>query len=920
MELTSTKTEKLKQSGPTLSLALSPHGKLYLHQEPDEGGSLDESSRNRIKEGFEKSSGRGLLVLAGDEITSHLSPIFSYFRDIGRRYLTEVCRLPEDGAGHIPEIPPPRSDLETLSLSPPLMRGAEYLNTGVLEALWTEMDQGFREEAASLPGGMKAYIGARYPRWHMVGRVCFHLAENKSTSDEPFAFLATYTTRLSAQARPQHLPLGKALEQSKGPRDRATLLSLLLPIQRAGEKSALVKEMVESGEIYHPCAWTPTEAYRFLKDIPIFESSGLTVRVPDWWKSKRPLRPEVSINIGNKKAPALSVDAMLDFQMSVTLDGDVLTPKEYDELLAAKGGLSLIRGRWVEVDPDRLKEALAHWKAVQKASSVSGISFIDGMRLLSGASIDSGSLPQESISYSNVRAGEWLSAVLQNLKAPSRLDDLKFGEELRARLRPYQEEGVKWLWFLNRIGLSACLADDMGLGKTIQVIALFLLLKKERGQEKGTVRRPNLLVLPASLIANWKSEMERFAPSLNLFIAHTSALPASELREPPGNLPGRLIDGYDVVLTSYGTCLRLPWIQTIDWDVVVLDEAQAIKNPSAQQTRAVKNLKSRMRLALTGTPVENRLSDLWSIFDFLQKGLLGSAKAFTEFSKRLNDRKDNPYAPLRDLVRPYILRRLKTDKNIIADLPDKTEVRAFCQLTKLQAALYAESVSSLSKEIKVSDGIRRRGVILAFLMRFKQICNHPSQWLSDGEYLPSQSGKFARLQEICEEIAARQEKCLVFTQFREITDVLCRFLDGVFGKAGLVLHGGTPVKKRKDIVDCFQDELGPPFLVLSLKAGGTGLNLTEASHVIHFDRWWNPAVEDQATDRAFRIGQKKNVLVHKFVCRGTVEDKIDEIIESKKATSRELLEGGTERLLTEMNNEDLLRLVSLDLNRALEEK
>jgi len=913
MELTSTKAEKSSPTAHTLSIALSPHGKLYLHQEPDDGGSLDESSRNRIKEGFEKSSGRGLLILAGDEITSHLSPVFSYFRDVGRRYLTEVCRLPEDGAGQIQEIPPPCSELETLSMSPPLMRGAEYLNTGALEALWREMDQAFREDAASLPGGMKAYIGARYPRWHMVGRVCFHLAENKSSPEEPFAFLATYTTRLSAQAQPQHLPLGKALDQSKGARDRSALLSLLLPIQRAVEKSALVKEMVESGEIYHPCAWTPSEAYRFLKDIPIFESSGLTVRVPDWWKNKRPPRPEVSINIGSKKATALSVDAMLDFQMSVTLDGDVLTPTEYDELLAAKGGLSLIRGRWVEVDSGRLKEALAHWKAVQRGASSSGISFIDGMRLLSGASIDPASaVPQESISYSNVRAGEWLSVVLQNLKAPSRLDDLKFGEELRARLRPYQEEGVKWLWFLNRISLSACLADDMGLGKTIQVIALFLLLKKE----KKTVRRPNLLVLPASLIANWKSEMERFAPSLNLFVAHPSALPARELREPPGNLDGR----YDVVLTSYGTCLRLPWIQTIDWDVVVLDEAQAIKNPSAQQTRAVKNLKSRMRLALTGTPVENRLSDLWSIFDFLQKGLLGSAKAFTEFSKRLGERDKNPYGPLRELVRPYILRRLKTDKSIIADLPDKTEVRAFCSLTKLQAALYAESVSSLSKEIKVSDGIRRRGVILAFLMRFKQICNHPSQWLSDGEYLPSQSGKFARLQEICEEIASRQEKCLVFTQFREITDVLCRFLGGVFGRSGLVLHGGTPVKRRKEIVDCFQDELGPPFLVLSLKAGGTGLNLTEASHVIHFDRWWNPAVEDQATDRAFRIGQKKNVLVHKFVCRGTIEDKIDEIIESKKATSRELLEGGTERLLTEMNNEDLIRLVSLDLNRALEEK
>jgi superfamily II DNA or RNA helicase len=919
LESTSAKNEK-QHAATALSLAMSPQGRLYLDSlggSSEESNIFNENSRNRIKEGFEKNQGLGLLVLAGDEITSPLPPVFSYFREIGLRYLTEVCRLPEDDANQLPKMTSPRNYLEALSQSPPLMRGAEYLNADVLEALWREMDEAFREEAMNFSEGVKSYIQTRYPRWHMVGRVCFHLAENKSNPDEPFAFLATYTTRLSAQAKPQHLPLATAINQSKDARDRSALLSLLLPIQRAGEKSALVKEMVESGEIYHPCAWTPDRAYQFLKEIPIFESSGLTIRVPDWWKSKRPPRPEVSIRIGNKTGPALGIDSMLDFQMSVTLDGDALTPQEYEELLSAKGGLALIRGRWVEVDPDRLKETLAHWKTVEQGARISGISFIDGMRLLSGASIDSQSaLPQESIEWTNVRAGEWLSAVLQNLKSPSRLDDLKWGEGLQARLRPYQEEGVKWLWLLNRIGLSGCLADDMGLGKTIQVIALFLLLKNEIGHEKTRARRPNLLVLPASLIANWKSELERFAPSLNLFFAHPSVISASELKEPPAQLCER----FDVVLTSYGTLLRLSWLQNVDWDVVVLDEAQAIKNPTAKQTRAAKNLKSRMRLALTGTPVENRLSDLWSIFDFLQKGLLGSAKAFTEFSKQLGERKENPYGPLRELVRPYILRRLKTDKSIIADLPDKTEVRAYCPLTKLQAALYAESVNSLSKEIKISDGIRRRGVILAYLMRFKQICNHPSQWLGDGEYDGSQSGKFVRLEEICCEIAARQEKCLIFTQFREITDVLCRFLSGIFNRAGLVLHGETPVKKRKEIVDCFQNELGPPFLVLSLKAGGTGLNLTQASHVIHFDRWWNPAVEDQATDRAFRIGQKKNVLVHKFVCRGTVEDKIDEIIESKKATSRELLEGGTERLLTEMNNEDLMRLVSLDLNRALEEK
>jgi SNF2 family DNA or RNA helicase len=350
---------------------------------------------------------------------------------------------------------------------------------------------------------------------------------------------------------------------------------------------------------------------------------------------------------------------------------------------------------------------------------------------------------------------------------------------------------------------------------------------------------------------------------------------------------------------------------------VILDEAQAIKNPGAKQTKAVKALESKWRLTLTGTPVENRLGDLWSIFDFLNPGLLGSAKAFGSLCKSMASGKQS-YAPLRRLVQPYILRRLKTDKSVIADLPDKTEVNAFCLLSKRQAALYQQSVDEMKEAIETLDGIERRGVVLAFLMRFKQICNHPSQWLGDGGYEPSDSGKLSRLRELCESIATRQDKVLVFTQFREMTEPLARFLAEVFGHSGVVLHGGTPVKKRQGLVKSFQEDDGVPFMVLSLKAGGTGLNLTAASHVIHFDRWWNPAVENQATDRAFRIGQKKNVLVHKFVCRGTVEERIDELITAKQRLSDEVLSAGADLTLTEMNNEELISMVSLDLHSALE--
>jgi non-specific serine/threonine protein kinase len=398
-------------------------------------------------------------------------------------------------------------------------------------------------------------------------------------------------------------------------------------------------------------------------------------------------------------------------------------------------------------------------------------------------------------------------------------------------------------------------------------------------------------------------------------VAHPSAMPGDELKALE---PGKLAR-VDLVITSYGSLLRLPWLLTTSWHLVVLDEAQAIKNPEAKQTRAAKKIEARARIALTGTPIENRLGDLWSIFDFINAGLLGSAKEFTGYAKRLADRPHNPYGPLRDLVRPYILRRLKTDKAVISDLPEKTEVKAFCHLSRKQAVLYQQAVKELAEQLEDAEGIRRKGVVLAFLMRFKQICNHPSQWLGDGAWAEDDSGKWARLREMCEVIAAKQEKALVFTQFREVTAPLASFLGGLFGRPGLVLHGQTEVKKRQELVKRFQEDESVPFFVLSLKAGGSGLNLTGASHVVHFDRWWNPAVENQATDRAFRIGQTKNVLVHKLVCRGTVEEKIDALIESKKQLSKDLLEGGAELNLTELKDEELLGLVALDLSAAIKE-
>ncbi|MCA9560710.1 MAG: DEAD/DEAH box helicase, partial [Myxococcales bacterium] len=637
---------------------------------------------------------------------------------------------------------------------------------------------------------------------------------------------------------------------------------------------------------------------------------------PAGWPGRRPARPRATATVGAANPSTLGHGALLDFRVDVALDGEPLTPAEVRELLRASEGLALIRGQWVEVDAARLQRTIDRLDAVERLAQGAGVTLAEAMRLLAGAGTrDLEAEDEADTDWSQVVAGPWLRETLQGLRSPEGLAAVDPGPALKGTLRGYQQVGVRWLYLLSRLGLGACLADDMGLGKTIQVLSL-LLVRKARGD----AARPSLLVAPASLLANWVAELQRFAPSLSCLVAHGSALSAAELKA----LTPASFAGTDLVITTYGMALRTPALAEAAWDVVVLDEAQAIKNPNARQTRAVKKLDSRARIALTGTPVENRLSDLWSVFDFVNPGLLGTSRAFARFTKDLGQRTHNAFAPLRALVRPYILRRMKTDRAVIADLPDKTEVRAYCGLARRQAALYSQAVDELAERLRTAQGIERRGLVLAFLMRFKQICNHPSQWLGDGAWRPADSGKLARLGELAEVIASRQEKVLVFTQFRETTAPLAAFLGAVFGRPGLVLHGGTPVAQRAEMVRRFQEDEAVPFFVLSLKAGGSGLTLTAASHVIHFDRWWNPAVENQATDRAFRIGQTRNVLVHKFVCRGTIEERIDALIESKAKMADDLLPGagdadGAERRLTEMGDEELLSLVALDLKTALQE-
>lgn len=892
-----------------LTVRLSPSGRVVLEAASSGTPSVSARDAKRIRAAFADGTGHGLLHLGATELDTELDASLGYWRELGRQFVVGACSMVHSTAPS--EVVLPAADPEAiarLAATRPPMRGAELLDAALLTRLWHEIGEALVDRAASFDRGVQGYLEDAHSVWHVAGRVCLHLAENKRDPDYPFAFIATYARQVPGQSDLQYVPLSRALQEYAGARKKQRLLALLTPLQRAAEGSELVRDLVDSGDVYHPLAWTPEEAHAFLCEAEPLEKAGLVVRLPNWWSKTRRPRPSVSVSVGETAPSNVGLDALLDFDVRLTLGGEALSEAEMAKLLEASAGLVLIKGQWVEVDSDKLSRVLDQWRDVAARAETDGVSFAQALRLLSGA--DRGSVDEsesdERPEWSEVVAGGWLREQLAALRDPKALSTIEERAGLDATLRPYQVAGVQWLWTLRQLGLGGCLADDMGLGKTIQLIALLSML--HNAGEPGT----DLLVVPASLVENWRREVARFAPQLKVFIAHPSQVPTRKLRA----MEPSELDAFDVVVTTYGTAMRTPWMSELPWRVLALDEAQAIKNPGSKQTRAIKGLPAKWRLALTGTPVENKLGDLWSLFDFLNPGLLGSAADFGRMCKSMGKRPGG-YGPLRGLVSPYILRRLKTDKTVISDLPDKTEVTAHCLLSKPQAALYQQSVSDLERALSKSDGIARRGIVLAYLMRFKQICNHPSQWLGESEFSPGESGKFERLTALCEPIAARQEKVLVFTQFRTMTRPLQQHLEGCFGQPGLVLHGGTPVKKRQGLVERFQQDEAVPFMVLSLKAGGTGLNLTAANHVVHFDRWWNPAVENQATDRAFRIGQRRNVLVHKFVCQGTVEERIDRLIASKQALSDEVLTGGAETKLTELSDDQLMAMVRLDLQSAV---
>lgn len=649
------------------------------------------------------------------------------------------------------------------------------------------------------------------------------------------------------------------------------------------------------------CTLSADEAFAFLREVgPLLEGSGFGVLVPPWWNkpgARLSVRAKMKADPNIIGKGILSQDALVTFDWELALGDEPLSREEFERLVALKMPLVQVRGQWVLLQPEEIEAAIAFWKKQQQQ-----LSFAEALAMAQGATTTINGLP-----VSQVQATGWLADLLEQLRDGEKLAEVPQPRAFVGQLRPYQQRGASWLAFMRRWGLGACLADDMGLGKTIQAIALLL---HERESGEGPLG-PALLICPTSVVGNWKREVQRFAPSLKVLVHHGAE------RERGTDLLDA-IRTHDLVISTYGLLRRdVETLAKVVWDTVILDEAQNIKNPHAKQTQAVRQLQARQRITLTGTPVENRLSELWSLMQFLNPGLLGSQASFrSRFALPIERYQDaEAAARLRGLVGPFILRRLKTDPAIIQDLPDKLEIKTYCTLTPEQVTLYQAVVEATLTRVEKAEAegeseFSRRGAVLGALLRLKQICNHPAHYLGDGSPLPGRSGKLDRLTEMLEEVLEGRERALIFTQFAEMGQRLQHYLQTLFGVETLFLYGGTPSQQRDRMVARFQEPDGPPLFVLSLKAGGVGLNLTAANHVFHFDRWWNPAVEDQATDRAFRIGQTRDVQVHKLICAGTLEERIDTLIESKKALAQSVI-GAGEDWLADLSTEELREIIVL---------
>ena len=847
---------------------------------------VDDSNYKGI---FRASPVQALYSLGFEEKPASLDEAGIFLYRIAETFLTELSKT--EGLELLREnikVPLSQDLAEKLLLQLPFASGSEFVNDQWLSSLWQKLLNCFSSDIKSYKGSVAIYLAEKSQHLKVAEKIFFHLVENKKDANFPFSFLATYSTS-NSDGSIRHAPLSYALTEYKNDRDK--MLSLLACLNKAGDSCTLISDFIESGEMFHPLRLTADEAFIILKAIPSIEEGGIVCRIPDWWKKKRQ-KVKLGVKLEKKKS-LLGLQTILSMDGYLEVDGVRLSPEEIKQLLSVSEGLALIKGKWIEVDHDRLNKLLAELEKYK-----GDISMLDALKQNFAGS---GNSKEEDESLNAISNSDWISSLLRDIRGTSK-QNFTLPQSFCASLRPYQTAGYEWLMHITQSGFGACLADDMGLGKTIQVLAFLESLRAQNPKAKV------LLVVPSSLLGNWQKECSKFTPQLHFSVLHASAGKKELLANKQSDL--------NFCITTYSMVGKIEELLSAQWDALILDEAQAIKNPSAKQTKVIKSLDAKTKIALTGTPVENDLTNLWSLFDFLNKGLLGSASEFKKFCKNLSESPQG-YSKLKSMINPFMLRRLKTDKTIISDLPEKMEIRDYVALTAKQKTLYKKYVENLAKEIehlKNSDEpMKRRGIVLSSLLKLKQICNHPDQYTGSETFAEKDSGKFSMLRDMCQTIYEKRERVLIFTQFKEITSALDKFLTDVFGIKGFVLHGGTSIAKRNKMVEEFQSDNYIPYMVISVKAGGTGLNLTNANHVIHFDRWWNPAVENQATDRAFRIGQTKDVMVHKFVCTGTIEEKIDELIRDKTKLAENVISPQSgESWITELADDELLKLFSLE--------
>ena len=799
-----------------------------------------------------------------------------YLQKISKRLIRYILNIPglEIVRNNI-EINYDDFELNELLEDTPFCIGNEFINLDWIKNIINNLLDIYKSEISKFEGSVDLYFTNKNKTLIVPSRVYFHMVEAPN-GDAPFAFMVTYTTIKDGSIK--HFPLRQALKEYNNM--ETEFRELTKSLYKVAKESTFINDLIQNGEIFSPIYLNTEEAYTFLKEISIYEKNGIVCRIPNWW-SQRSKSTSIEVDIEQKKKDGFGyfkIGNLIGFSPKMKYQGIDITQDEIEELLVKTEGLSVIKGKWVEIDKNKLKKLLDEYEIIKN----DGSSFSE---LVHYTRINTYKDDDIKIEFTN---DNWIqNLVNKNLDSTPELLDIS--NNFNGKLRPYQMDGFKWLLGMSQFGFGVCLADDMGLGKTIQILAF--LLSYSKFSDKHV-----LLIVPASLLGNWEREIQKFTPTMDYYIARYIKSDALKIKNS------------FLTITTYQVSQSLTTLYDIDWGITILDEAQAIKNPDTKTAKKIKSIKRETSIALTGTPIENNLLNLWSVFDFLNPGLLGSE---SEFRKNYNIKSANTnnVSSLSKIIKPFILRRLKTDKKIIDDLPEKNENVLFTELTKKQIVLYKKIVSELDdKKISEENQFAQKRIVLTAILHLKQICNHPSQFTGDEDFSILDSGKFVALKELCETIFEKREKVLIFTQFKEITEPLNNLLKEVFHKEGFIITGDTSTTQRDKYVNEFQNG-DVPYMILSLKAAGVGLNLTSATNVIHFDRWWNPAVENQATDRAYRIGQKKCVNVYKFTTRDTIEEIIAALMETKTKLSDSVLDNVDNNVFNKLSTEELLKAI-----------